>query len=73
MAVDLMGDLDALVPEPARDLGDRDTSGQGDGRVTVAQRVRDELRRQPGPCGGAAKVLLVSAADHELVLAALER
>jgi hypothetical protein len=39
----------------------------------VAQRVRDELRREPcfrcGPC----EVLLIAAADDEFVLAALEQ
>jgi hypothetical protein len=28
VAVDLMGDFNALVAEPAGDLGDRDTLGQ---------------------------------------------
>jgi hypothetical protein len=37
VAVDLMGDLDALVAEPARDLGDRNALGQGGGGVEVAQ------------------------------------
>jgi hypothetical protein len=29
VAVDLLGDLDALMPEPAEDFGDRDAVGQG--------------------------------------------
>ena len=45
----------------------------GDGCVAVAQCVRDELRRQSRLPGGAAEVLLVGAADHELALAALEQ
>src|SRR5579862_8884193 len=35
VAVYLVGDLDALVPEPAGDLGDRDALGQGGGCVAV--------------------------------------
>jgi len=37
VAVDLVGDLDALVAEPAGHLGDRDAFGQGGGGVEVAQ------------------------------------
>jgi hypothetical protein len=32
-----MGDLYALVAEPARDLSDRDAPGQGGGGVKVAK------------------------------------
>jgi len=32
-----MGDLDAFMAEPAGDLGDRDTLGQGGGGLEVAQ------------------------------------
>jgi hypothetical protein len=56
VAVDPVGDLDALVAEPAGDLGDRDTLGQGGGGVAVAQRVRDELRRRSRLLGGAGEV-----------------
>ncbi len=35
--------------------------------------MRDELRRQAGPGGGALEVFLVAAADDELVLAALKQ
>ena len=35
VAVDLVGDLDALVAEPAGHLGDRDTFGQRVGGVEV--------------------------------------
>jgi hypothetical protein len=59
VAVDLVGDLDALVPEPPGDLGDRDAAGQGGGGIAVAQGVRDELWRQPGFGGGALEVLLM--------------
>jgi hypothetical protein len=38
VAVDLVGNLDALVPEPAGHLGDRDAVGQGGGGVEVPQR-----------------------------------
>src|ERR1700678_4357983 len=51
---------------------DRDAVGQGGGGVAMPQRVRDELRRQPGPPGGALEVLLVGAAGHVLVPASLE-
>jgi len=37
VAVDLVGDLDAVVAEPAGDLGDRDAFGQRGGGVQVAQ------------------------------------
>ncbi len=73
VAVDLVGDLDAVVAEPAGDLGDRDAFGQGGGGIQVAQRVRYELRRQARSGGGPLEVLLVAAADDELVLAALEQ
>jgi hypothetical protein len=66
VAVDLVGDLDALVAEPAGDLGDRDTLGQRGGGVEVAQRVRDELRRQPRPRSSPLEVLLVAAATTSL-------
>src|SRR5689334_12965781 len=52
VAVDLVGDLDAGMAEPAGDLGDRDALGQRDRGVQVAQGVRDELRREPGPGSG---------------------
>jgi hypothetical protein len=73
VTVDLVRDLDAFVAEPAGHLGDRDPLSQRGRCVQVAQRVRDELRRQPGPGGGTLEVLLVGAADDELVLAALEQ
>lgn len=73
MTVDLVGDLDASVPEPPGDLGDRDAAGQGGGGVAVPQRVRDELRRQPRLGGRALEVLLVGAAGHVLVPAPLEQ
>jgi hypothetical protein len=38
VTVDLVGDLNALVAEPAGDLGDRDALGQRGGGVQVAQR-----------------------------------
>ena len=41
--------------------------------VAVPQRVRDELRRQPGLPGGALKVLLIGAAGHVFVPASLEQ
>jgi len=37
VAVDLVRDLDALVAEPARHLGDRDALGQCSGGIEVAQ------------------------------------
>ena len=37
VAVDLVGHLDALVAEPAGDVGDGDALGQGGGGVVVAQ------------------------------------
>ena len=73
MTVDLVGDFDALVTKPAGHLGDRDAFGQRGRSVQMAQRVRDELRRQPGTGGGALEVLLIGAADDELVLPALEQ
>ena len=70
MSIDLVRDLDALVPEPAGDLGDRDALGKGDGRVAVAERVRDELPRQSCLYGGAGEVFLVGTTDYVLVPAA---
>ena len=56
VAVGLVGDLNALMAEPARHLGDRDALRQRGGGVQVAQRVRDELRRQPRLGGRALEV-----------------
>jgi hypothetical protein len=39
VAVDLVGDLDAVVAEPAGYLGDRDALGEGGGGVEVAEGV----------------------------------
>jgi hypothetical protein len=72
VAVDPVGDLDALVAEPAGDLGDRNALGQRGRGVEVAQRVRGELRRQPRLRSEALEVLLVAAAHDQLVLPALE-
>ena len=71
--VDLVGDFDASVAEPAGDLGDGDVLGEGGGCVAVAQRVRGEFRGQPGSDGGPVEILLVGAAGDELVPAALEQ
>src|SRR5260370_25800094 len=73
VTVDLVGDLDALVAEPAGHLGDRDALGQGGGGIEVAQGMRDELQRQAGPGCGALEVFLVTAAHDQLVLSALEQ
>jgi hypothetical protein len=71
VAVGLVRDLDAVAAEPAGDLGDRHALGSGG--VVVAQRVRDELRRQAGFLGGPLEGFLVAAADDQLVLPSLEQ
>jgi hypothetical protein len=70
VAVDLMSDLDALMPEPPGYLGDGDALGEGNRGAQVAQRVRDELWRQPCFRGGALEVFLVTAAHDQFILAA---
>src|SRR5690242_6893739 len=72
VAVDLVGDLNAGVAEPAGDRGDRDAFGQRGRGIQVAERVRDELWRQPGLGGGALEIFLIATADDELVLPSLE-
>ena len=55
--VDAVGDLDAAVAEPLGHVGDRDAPAQGGGAEAMAQRVRDELRRQAGLAGGAGEAM----------------
>jgi hypothetical protein len=73
VAVDLVGALDAVMAEPARDVSDGDVLGQCGGGVEVAEGVGDEVGGEPGPSGGALEGLLVGAAGDELVLTALEQ
>src|SRR6266508_5260014 len=60
VAVDLVGDLDAAVAEPAGHLGDRGAFGQGGGGVEVAQCVGGELRWHASSRGRSLEVFMLS-------------